>query len=192
MTGPAPREEPPLLADPRRWGGVAGLVGGITFVAGYSPALGPAASTLAWLAGGLLTGMALFALFVRKVPLGESVRPRPLALATYCGCVVGELVLIGAGSRFLAASGRDELRLALVVVVVGLHFVPFAWAFRERMFLRLGACLTVLGAAGLLAGALGVPRAAEATAVVAGLTMPALITLYALGRFRPAAPTPPG
>jgi len=185
------RDEPPALVDPRRWGGVIGLLGGMWFVGSYSAPLGRLASTLAWVTGSVLTAVALFALYLRRVPLGELVRPRRLALATYCGCVVGELVLIAAGSRLLAAWERSELRPALIVAVVGLHFLPFAWAFQERMFLHLGACLTLLGAVGLLAGALGVPRAADALAVVAGLTMLTVVTLYAVGRFRPAASTRP-
>jgi hypothetical protein len=55
--------------------------------------------------------------------------------------------------------------------VVGLHFLPFAWAFHERLFVHLGGAVTALGAAGLVAGALGVRHAAETSAVAAGLVM---------------------
>jgi len=68
---------------------------------------------------------------------------------------------------------------------VGLHFIPFAWAFRERMFFWLGGLVCVLGATGLLAGAMGVAHAAEAAAVLAGLVMLIIITVYATGRFAP-------
>ena len=175
--------EPPLLADPRRWGSLVGLVGGMVFVGSSSTVLGPVACTMAWVAGLLLVIAALSAHYVRPVALGLLARPRPLALATYGACVVGELALISLGSKALAAAGQDELRPALIAAVVGLHFLPLAWAFGEPMFLYLGGAVAVLGGVGLLAGALGVEHSAEALTVVAGLVMLAIITLYALGRF---------
>ena len=203
-TGPAPGPgrpvrrygpavgEPPLLADPRRWGSLVGLVGAVVFIGSCSPALGAVASVAAWAVGLAGVAAALFAHYVRPVSLGALARPHPLALAAYVGCVVGELALIAAGSRALVAAGRDDLRPALIAAVVGLHLLPFAWAFGERMFLRLGGAVAALGAAGLLAGALGVPRAADAAAVVAGLVMIAIIALYARGRFaRPPSPPSP-
>ena len=108
---------------------------------------------------------------------------------TYCACVVGEVALIVIGSRILIATGNSALRPALIAAVVGLHFLSFSWAFGERMFLYLGGGVTVLGAVGLIAGALGVPDAADAAAVAAGLMMLATITLYARGRFAPDAST---
>lgn len=184
--GPA-AGEPPLLVDPRRWGSLIGLAGGMVFIASYSPALGSAASTIAWAAGVAGVMAALFFQYIRPAPLGLLARHRPLAFATYLGCVLAELALIAAGSRALTAAHHSELRPALIAAVVGLHFVPFAWAFHERMFLYLGVAVAAVGATGLLAGALGVPRAADALAVVAGLVMLTIITLYAQGRFAPPA-----
>ena len=195
MTSPAPVRahgpaagEPPVLVDPRRWGSLIGLVGGMVFIGSYSPALGPVVSTVAWAAGLALVIAALVAHFVRPVALGPLERPRPLALTVYCGCVVGEIALIAVGSNALAAGGWAELRPALIAAVVGLHFLPFAWAFGERMFLSLGGAVAVLGAGGLLAGGLGVRLAPEAAAVAGGLVMLALSTQYARGGFaRPSA-----
>ncbi|WP_432570691.1 DUF7010 family protein [Kineococcus sp. SYSU DK005] len=178
--------EPPLLLDPGRWGSLVGLAGGTVFIASYSSALGAAASTIAWVAGLAGVAAALFRHYVRPVALGPLVRPGPRALATYAGCVAGELVLIALGSRALAAVHHGELRPALIAAVVGAHFIPFAWAFRERVFSHLGGAVTAIGAAGLVAGALGVPRAAEGAAVAAGLVMIAVLVLHAQGRF--AAP----
>ena len=155
----------------------------MVFIASYSSALGAPASASAWTAGLAGVLVALFAHYLRPVSLGPLAHPRPRALAVYCGCVVGELALIAAGSRALNAGGHGDLRPALIATVVGLHFVPFAWAFREPMFLHLGLLVGVIGAGGLLAGALGVPHAANALAVVAGLTMIITIALYAQGRF---------
>lgn len=97
--------------------------------------------------------------------------------------MVVQVALIAAGADVLAAAGRNELRPALIPAVVGLHFLPFAWVFAERMFLLLGGAVSALGVTGLLAGGLGVPRAAEAAAVLAGLVMLGLATRYARGGF---------
>ena len=83
----------------------------------------------------------------------------------------------------LTAVGHGDLRPALIAGVVGLHFLPFAWAFGERLFHPLGLALIVLGGTGLIAGLAGVTWAADAAAVVSGLVMLALVLLYAAGRF---------
>lgn len=108
---------------------------------------------------------------------------RERVLSVYCSCVLVELAVIAVGSRILTATRQSELRSALIAAVVGLHFIPQAWAFQERMFCYLGGAVAVLGAAGLTAGALGVSRAADALAVVAGLVMIVIINIYARGRF---------
>jgi len=183
--------EPPPLVDPRRWGSLIGLIGGLVFIGSYSSVLGGPVSTVAWVAGVALVLAALLAHCVRPVSLGPLTRPGPLAVATYGGCVVGEFALIALGSRALTAAGHSGLRPALIAAVVGFHFIPFAWAFGERMFYWLGDLLVVLGAAGLVAGAMGVAHAAEVLAVVAGLAMLVIIALYAMGRFAPQPSTKP-
>jgi hypothetical protein len=101
----------------------------------------------------------------------------------YVGCVAGELLAIAMGSRLLASIGHAELRPALIAGVVGLHFVPFAWAFGERLFYVLGLALLGLGSIGLIAGYAGVTHAAEAAAVLSGLVMLALLAAHAHGLF---------
>ncbi len=182
--GPAVGEPPPWV-DPRRWGSLIGLAGGMWFITGYSAALGNIVSIVAVVAGVGLVGAALFAHYVRPVALGSLTRPGAIALLVYGACVAGELVLISLGTRALTASGHADLRPALIAGVVGLHFIPFAWAFGERMFYWLGSLVAALGATGLLAGFMGVPRAADAMAVAAGLAMQCIILLYAQGRFAP-------
>ena len=183
--------EPPLLVDPRRWGSLIGLIGGAMFIGSYSSVLGAAISAFAWVAGLVLVLAALSAHYVWPVSLGPMVRPSPLALATFGACVAAELALINLGSRALIAAGDGDLRPALIATVVGLHFIPFAWAFGERMFFWLGGLVSVLGVAGLGAGAMGVAQAAEAAAVVAGLVMLVMITLYSRGLFAPGLSTEP-
>lgn len=182
--------EPPVWADPRRWGSLIGLVGGIVFIVSYSAGLNPIISVPAQIGGLGLVCAALFAHYIRPKALGPLRRPRSTALAIYGACVVGELALINLGSRALAATGDSGLRPALIASVVGLHFIPFAWAFGERMFYWLGGLVATLGGLGLLAGAMGVATAANTMAVTAGLAMLLIITLYAQGRFAPHAPAP--
>lgn len=177
--------EPPPLVDPRRWGSLIGLIGGLVFIGSYSAVLGPAVSAAAWVVGVVLVVGALFAHYVRPVGLGPLVRPRLFALTVYGACVGGELALIALGSRALTAQSHADLRPALIVAVVGLHFIPFAWAFGESMFYWLGGLLLVLGGVGLVVGASGVAHAAEALAVAGGLAMLVVIALYAMGRFAP-------
>jgi hypothetical protein len=85
-----------------------------------------------------------------------------------------------------AAEPAEDRSPALIAAVVGLHFLPFAWAFGERMFLVLGGAVAALGTAGLVVGALDVPHAAEVAAVSAGLVMLVLIVRYARGGFAPS------
>lgn len=181
--------EPPLWADPRRGGSLIGLAGGLVFIGAYSAVLGPVVSLVAWVLGGAMLITALTAHYIRPVALGPLTPPRPRALLTYGACVIGELALINLGSRALTALDYGELRPALIAAVVGLHFIPFAWAFGERMFYWLGGFVAALGVVGLVIGFLGVSHAAEAFAVTAGLTMLAIITLYAAGQFTPRTST---
>lgn len=180
--GPAAGEPPPLV-DPRRWGSLIGLAGGLLFIASYSSALGAVISAIVWVIGlgGVLA--ALFAHYVRPSALGplSRPRPRPAALLAYAACVVGELALIALGSQALHAVGQDDVRPSLIAAVVGVHFLPFAWAFGEAMFFTLGGVVAGLGVVGLALGVLGVPNAAEALAVLAGLAMIAVIVRYAFG-----------
>lgn len=176
--------EPPLWADPRRWGSLLGLAGGLLFIGSYSAAFGHVVRVAGWTVGVALAAAALTAQYLRPVSLGPLTRPTPAALAIYGGCVVGELAAINLGSRVLIAGGHDELRPALIAAVVGLHFIPFAWAF-ERMFYWLGGLVAILGTLGLVVGLMRTPHAAEAAAVAAGLVMLIVINLYARGRFAP-------
>ncbi|WP_298989801.1 hypothetical protein [uncultured Pseudokineococcus sp.] len=156
----------------------------MVFVTSYSQALGTGAAILACAAGAIGVLVALFAHYVRPSALGPLSRPRPVALVVYGACIVGELVLIAVGSRALDAVGQGDLRPSLIAAVVGVHFLPFAWAFGEAMFFTLGGVVAGLGVVGLVLGVLGLPAAAEAFAVLAGLAMIVVIVRYALGTWR--------
>ena len=178
----ARRGEPPALLDPRRTGALIGLAGALTFAFSYSSALPGPVGTAARVVTVVGVVATLWALFVRPRPLGPFVPPRPGRVVAYLLCVAGELALIAAGSRMLEAAGAADLRPALIAAVVGLHFVPFAWAFGERMFVLLGTTLLVLGGAGLL---LGTGVAASGAAVASGVAMAGILCAYGLGAFAP-------
>lgn len=116
-------------------------------------------------------------------PVPELPGPRRSSLLVYGASVLAMLALFPV-SRFLLASwGHVELLPAAIAMAVGLHFIPFAWAFRARIYLILGLAMTVIGAAGLVIGALGGgAMAAGAAAVLAGLVMMASVALGGLRR----------
>ncbi|WP_426247475.1 hypothetical protein [Nocardioides sp. LHG3406-4] len=185
MSRPQPPADfaPPPFADPRRIGALVGLVGAVVFVFANAPDLTGTVATIARVVVILLVGAALVLLFGFSRWLGRFVVPAPAALVVYGACVVGELLLIRSGSVALDDSGHGGARPALIAAVVGLHFLPFAWAFRERMFYWLGSALMALGLAGLGAELAEIETTASVAAVLAGLVMAGLIVLYAAGLF---------
>ncbi len=175
--------EPPPAVDPRRWGSLIGVVGGLVFVFDNGRALGPVVAVVSGVTAVLLTLVIMYGHYVRPRALGVLRRPHPAALIVYVLCVAGEVALLAAGSGLLVQYEAEDLRPALIAAVVGLHFLPFSWAFSERRFLLLGGLLTALGTAGLIVGAAGVARAAQGAATAAGLAMLTVIAAYARGRF---------
>ncbi len=185
MTRPPPPAgfAPPRFADPRRIGALVGLVGAVVFVFSYTPDLDGRVSTIARVLVVVLVVGALVLLFAFPRWLGEFVVPTTMAMVVYGACVVGELLLIRLGTAALSDNGHGSARPALIAAVVGLHFLPFAWAFKERMFYWLGTALLGLGLAGLGAELAGFGDTASSAAVLSGLVMALLVAVYAAGLF---------
>lgn len=173
---------PPRFADPRRTGTLIGLVGACVFVFSYTPGFSDPISTIARIVVIAAVGASLWFLFVAPRFLGPFVPPRGWHIGVYVLCVLGEFALIAVGARWLEAMGRLELRPALIALVVGLHFLPFAWAFKEHMFYTLGVVLVGLGGLGLL---LGTQASALGAAVASGVIMALILLAYSLGFFVP-------
>ncbi len=162
-------------------GSTVGAAGGSTFVLANASELGSPWSGVALGSWSVLALGWLAATFLhRHAP--PVARPHQHALAIYLVSVVAILVLIQIATTALEAIEAEHLRPAVIAVAVGLHFLPFAWAFpaTSRLFGTLGVLVAALGGAGLLLGLSGAPTAGAAAAVLAGLTMLALITLHSL------------
>ncbi len=171
---------PPLFADPRRTGSLIGLIGACVFVFSYTPGFTDVLSVTARILVIASVSATLWFLFAAPRFLGPFVPPRRRHIGAYVLCVVMELALIAVGGRLLESVGRAELRPALIALVVGLHFLPFAWAFNERMFYLLGGALLLLGGLGLL---VATPAGALGAAVGSGLVMALILLAYSLGLF---------
>lgn len=165
--------------DPRVWGTVVGAVGATVFVwvsAGELPGPAPVVARVLWAVGLAAYVVEVFVRPRRFAPVEPLSR---WAGAVYLASVVGMLLLVRLGTALLPDGRGEELRPALIVLAVGLHFLPFARAFHAPVFVWLGGVMGVLGVAGLVAGVLWTPVAAAAAAVLAGLVMLALIALDA-------------
>lgn len=170
-SAPTPVRGVHRLWDPRVWGTIIGATGATVFVLANRSALAPPwpnVAALTWT--GVLLAYLWFAFSNPRV-FGEMGPMGSRAGVTYVTSVVGMLVLIGLGTVLLDDASRVGLRPALIVVAVGLHFVPFAKAFHTPLFAFLGSLMTVLGAAGLVLGWVWNERAAPASAVVTGIVM---------------------
>jgi len=159
------------LADPRVWGTTIGAAGATVFVLANRGQLGgswPTATLIAW-----VSAVAAYVWLVFLLPRSFAAPQAPARRAglIYLGSVVGMLVLIRLGTVLLDDAGRDGLRPALIVVAVGLHFLPFASAFRTPMFRVLGSTMVVLGTSGLVVGWAAGGTWAAAAAVASGITM---------------------
>ncbi|WP_298887432.1 hypothetical protein [uncultured Serinicoccus sp.] len=176
------------MIHPYRVGSIIGLVGATVFVLvnrGALPGAGPVLALVAYL---VAVACYVWAVWVRPasdLPAGQP--PRRRAGLVYLASVAGMLLVFALGRLVLAQADREELMPALVAAGVGLHFVPFAAAFRAPVFRTLGWLLAAIGTVGLVIGWLGAGAvAAAAAAVTAGVVMLLVMALGALSGGREA------
>lgn len=152
-----------------------GAVFGVVFVVVNA---GAAAGPWPWVIRAL--GVAGFAgVLLRIGRAGEArIEPRREAIAVYWASVVIEIAAIVVGSRLLSTHGHGEYGVALVAFVVGVHFLPFSWAFRQRGFASRGLTLMALAAIGAALGLLGAGDVA--IAMVAGVASGLALMIYAI------------
>lgn len=167
-------------ADPRRLGALIAVVGGVVF--GFANGDGelPAGLLVALRAAiALLAVACVVLLFLRRRPMGPPAMPRRLAGLVYAASVVAMLGAIALGRAALDALGAAHAGPAWIAVCVGLHFLPFAWAFRERMLVRLGLAVAAVGAAGTVAGVLAGQPWGSAAAIAAGVVQLVTVAVWA-------------
>ena len=167
-------------ADPRRIGSSIAIVGGLVFAWSY----GDGALAEPWLLALRIVASALAAfcvwrLFFAPLALGAPAAPRRAARLVYLLSVAAMLATIAAGRALLATAGAEHAGGSWIAVCVGAHFLPFAWAFRERMLTRLGLVVAGIGAVGVvLALIVGAPWG-ETGAVAAGLAQLGVLAVWA-------------
>lgn len=177
--------------DPRVWGTIVGAVGATVFVMANGGVLAepwPVVAVVVW-AVALLAYIA-FAFVVPRT-FGEIKMVGAKGGFVYLGSVAGMLLLIRLGTMVLDNAVKTELRPALIVLAVGLHFLPFAAAFHTPMFRLLGGIMAVLGSAGLVLGWVWDVRASAAMAVISGIVMLAVIAGDAARAARQPRPSGP-
>lgn len=151
--------------------GAVGAVGATVFVMDNRGVLAQPWPLVAVVAWALALGAYIVFIFAVPRTFGETKMVGPKGGLVYLGSVAGMLLLIRLGSVVLDNAGKTELRPALIVVAVGLHFLPFAVVFHTSMFTLLGLLMAVLGAVGLGLGWVWDDRAAAALAVISGIVM---------------------
>ena len=172
--------------DPRVWGTIIGAVGASVFVMANRellPTPWPLVAVLAW---ALALTVYLWQVFGARRDFGPITPVAPRSRLVYLASVLGMLLLIRLGTAIVDAADRPGLRPAVIVVAVGLHFLPFAAAFHTPMFTRLGTLMALIGAIGVGLGWLLDPRWAAAAAVLTGVVMLVVIAADAAARVRPA------
>jgi hypothetical protein len=111
-----------------------------------------------------------------RSPASSSVLHDPQASRRY-GVVVGvEFSLAGAGAAVLAAAGHGDFIPVWVCGVVGVHFFPLALVLEDRSLIALGASVTTVALAALVAGLVTGVAPSTVTGIGAGL----LLTVFGL------------
>jgi hypothetical protein len=158
------------------WGTTVGAVGASVFVMvnrGELTQPWPTVAVIVW-----VVALIAYTWFVFLAPrhFDHPGTANPHAGIIYLCSVVTMLLLIRGGTTLLEHAGTPALRPALIVIAVGLHFLPFAAAFHTSMFKVLGCVMVVLGTAGLAVGWWWDARIAATSAVASGVVMLVLIT----------------
>jgi hypothetical protein len=150
-------------------GSVFGAVGGLVFVLVNAGAL-PGA--LVWRLAAVVAFLAIGWFVVVRGPQVDAEPPSRAALRIYLISVAAMVVGIVAGAYIIrAVLHRPDAVLVWVVFVVGLHFLPFAQAFRLPVFRWLSVSLVAVALVGFVGLAVSGEVAASWTGVAAGVLL---------------------
>ncbi|OUJ12426.1 hypothetical protein, partial [Acetobacter sp. DsW_063] len=109
----------------------------------------------------LLIGLA--AMYVIRLP-GDGIKPTPKEERAIMWSSIGEGIGLFLASNIVINLHRPELLLPSMALVVGLHFLPIAFAAGFHPFYVLGAALIVAATAGFVMGA---PMGGEVSGLMA-------------------------
>lgn len=163
-------------------GGTIGSIGGLVFVLVNAGGLPGVLPLVVRIAGVAAFAAAMWVVMRRPTPAGDP--PTRQSLRTYWIAVAAEVVAILLGANIInRVFERPELTVCWVVLVVGVHFLPFAKAFDAPVFTPLAWSLIGLAVAGGALALATTATAAAATAVIAGFV---LLGFSSLGSLRKA------
>lgn len=166
----------------QRLGSMIGAIGGVIFVLVNAGALGSLARIFLGVVGVVVFLATLWYAVVRTRNHPAGPRPPADALRVYWICVAAEVVAIPLGAQVLVrVFDRPGLTLVWVVFVVGVHFLPFARAFRVPLFIGLGVALVVMALIGGLVTVIIGPLGAPLAGVAAGFV---LLAFAVVGAYR--------
>ncbi len=126
---------------------------------------GAVPATLLWRTAAAIGFVAIIWFVILRGPKVDQTPPHRSALRTYGFAVMAMVVAIPWGARIIIDTlDRPNAVLVWVVFVVGVHFLPFAYAFELPIFFWLAGSLVVVSAIG------AVPALISDSATAAGWT----------------------
>ena len=164
---------------------IVGAVGGLVFIQINAGSL-PGGIAAAVRGVGLVAFMAVLMLTVlwrggERAPWPD---PDQRAVRIYWSMVILEVILLPVGATVLSWMHRPELSVPWVALIVGVHFLPFAKAFRLPDFQPLAWTLIALA---LIGGVLAVAVGATAGTFVAGVLSGVALLVFAVSSGRTMA-----
>lgn len=167
------------LYDPRVFGTFIGASGASVFVHVNRVLLDkpwPVIALIAWIV--MLAIYVVTTLVIKRywLPMPEV---KKSAGFIYLGSIVAMIAVIWLATQIIP-EGKEHLRVAVIIIAVGLHFLPFSRAFHEPFHTRLAWVMTAWGVIALILGFFWA-QGTWAVAVITGLTMLGLMSSYAWG-----------
>ena len=169
--------------DPRVWGAIIGGVGGSLFIHINSQTFSGEAKLFvisAWL---LLLAYMIYAVFFRMRRFSAMPLPHKFTGPIYTASIIGMFLLFRLGSQVLLSLNHIDLMPALAGAIVGLHFLPMAYATASKSLYALSLSMTIIGMIGVAGGLMFGTTFGLIGAVATGFAMMSVLTLDAVRPF---------